>query len=192
MGTRRLGTPSLVGTSLDETLLDPARLIRISAFDSGEPYFGSSRGNRFDSKLFQSAYCGLSLEVAIAETVLHDEVPIGGFFSVAPNALEKFVHTFRGDPLRLLDLTGPLLMRLGGNADLSGPDYTVTQQWAEEIFKHSQRFDGFLYKSRLMVSGDAALLFDRSEQKFRGARSTPLRDHPQFATMLSILGIQPI
>ena len=68
--------------------LPPAKLLRISRFGSGEPFFGRAAANRFDdpgrvkSRRFGTCYLGCSLEVAIAETLLHDELPQAGRFSV--------------------------------------------------------------------------------------------------------------
>jgi hypothetical protein len=59
--------------------VDPATLLRISKFSSGEPHFGTTAGNRFDDprtsvrRRFGTHYAGLSLRVAFAETILHDE-----------------------------------------------------------------------------------------------------------------------
>lgn len=55
-------------------------LRRIGRHDGGEPYFGKYAANRFDDprKRFGTCYCGQHLDSAIAETVLHDEVPEKG------------------------------------------------------------------------------------------------------------------
>ncbi len=39
---------------------------------------------------FRTCYFGMSLSVAIAETVLHDAVPVNGAFPVASTELEAF------------------------------------------------------------------------------------------------------
>lgn len=52
-----------------------SKLYRISRYSSGEPYFGRTGANRFDdptrakARRFGTCYLGLSLEVAIAETM---------------------------------------------------------------------------------------------------------------------------
>ena len=59
-------------------------LKRISRRDTGEPYFGKHAAYRFDdpNKRFGTCYCGKQLDTAIAETVLHDEVPEKGQFKI--------------------------------------------------------------------------------------------------------------
>lgn len=106
--------------------VDPARLLRISKFDSGEPYFGRTAGNRFDDprkpvrRRFGTNYAGLSLRVAFAETILHDEEPTDGKFEIAGAAVSsRFVVQFGGEPLRIADLTGVALKRAGIDPSLT-------------------------------------------------------------------------
>jgi hypothetical protein len=66
-----------------------ADLFRVSKFSFGEPYFGRAKANRFDDptrtkkRRFGTCYCGLDLETAIAETLLHDEMPVRGTFKLS-------------------------------------------------------------------------------------------------------------
>lgn len=83
--------------------LTPSKLLRVSTYLSGEPYFGRSAANRFDDPTrtkksrFGTCYLGESLEVAIAETILHDEMPVKGHIDVAANELERrFCVRFAG------------------------------------------------------------------------------------------------
>jgi len=74
-------------------------LFRISRYVTGEPYFGRTKANRFDDprrtkkQRFGTCYCGLDLETAIAETLLHDEMPVRGNFKLS------FSHFARYMPL---------------------------------------------------------------------------------------------
>jgi hypothetical protein len=57
--------------------------------------------------------------VAIAESLLHDEIPVEGAFRFSFDALkQRYAHRFSGSTLRVLDLTGATLKRLSGHADL--------------------------------------------------------------------------
>lgn len=73
---------------LETKTLSPAKLVRLSRYASGEPFFGHSAGNRFDDRSrpvaarFGTCYCGFELTTAIAETILHDAEPVGGKFFV--------------------------------------------------------------------------------------------------------------
>ena len=106
--------------------LSPAKLKRIGRHASGEPYFGRTAWSRFDApdKRFGTCYCGQTLDAAMAETILHDEIPVGGSFRIREEELEtRFLVTYSGDAagnhLQLADLTGANLKRLGGDNSLS-------------------------------------------------------------------------
>ena len=159
-----------------------SQLRRVSRFDSGEPFFGRSAGNRFDDRSrpirrrFGTCYCGFDLATAIAETVLQDEVPAGGKFTVsyADFASRKLVH-FKGYALVLADLTGASLKTLGGDGTLSTiVPYALPQRWAMAVHRHPQRVDGIYYISRHLNDRPAAALFDRAATKLGAAAYAPL------------------
>lgn len=166
--------------SLTVTRIYPRSLVRISRYPTGEPFFGHSGGNRFDAPgclngapEFRSCYLGFSLEVAIAESLLHDEIPVNGEFRFSRSALEQhYVHRFAGSALHVLDLTGAALKRLAGHADLAGTaSYAITQQWSLSVFNNPLIFDGFIYMSRHFNTGRALILFDRAAARVRGKPS---------------------
>jgi len=156
-------------------------LVRVSAHASGEPHFGRRGANRFDdprlpeSGRFGTCYLGRSVVVAIAETVLHDEVAVNGEFKVALDELQRrYVVTFTGSTLTLADCTGVALKRMGLDAGFSVASYDETQQWSVAIHDHPHRVDGFLYMSRHINDDCAVVLFDRAKPKLRAARHEPL------------------
>jgi hypothetical protein len=71
--------------------VDPSALFRISRFSAGEPYLGKSASHRFDDPLkkFGTCYLGFSLECAIAETILHDLMPVKSEFRGSVRGLRK-------------------------------------------------------------------------------------------------------
>lgn len=97
-------------------------LVRISGHQTGEPFFGAGGGNRFDapgcrtgSPEYKCCYLGLSFDVALAESLLHDAVPVRGEFPVAKSEIvRRWVHRFKGSFNRM-DLTSPLLKRMDGH-----------------------------------------------------------------------------
>lgn len=164
--------------------LAPARLCRISRYRSGEPFFGRSAANRFDdpgrikSRRFGTCYLGLSLEVAIAETILHDEMPENGGFAVAAQELEnRCVVRFRGAPLLLADLTGAALKTLVGSGGISTiTPYDVPQRWAKALHQHPAGIDGLMYMSRHVNSEKAVVVFDRAAAKLGQPAYVPLAE----------------
>lgn len=177
------------------TRIDPARLLRISRYNVNEPFFGASGANRFDAPgdppEFKAAYFAQTLVVALAETVLHDEIPSNGKFHIASTSLSgRYVIQFQGDTLRLANLTGAALKRMGAHAEISGtPDYAVTQQWSLSVFQHPDHFDGFVYMSRHVNNQKAVVLFDRAHGKIHMQAATELSRFSGFAQAAKRLGI---
>lgn len=136
MGAKRLTLPDqtlATDSTISVVRMTIPELVRISGHQTGEPFFGSSGGNRFDapgwrtgSPEYQCCYLGLSFDIALAESLLHDAVPVRGAFPVAQSEIDRrWVHRFAGT-LELMDLTGPLLKRMGGHAGLTGSgDYKL-------------------------------------------------------------------
>jgi len=180
MAAAPLGPPPAVlatSTRLATTMVDPSQLSRISRFSTGEPYFGRSGHGRFDAPdcetgnaAYGTCYLGLSLHVAFAESLLHDEEPVNGEFELSLDELNRhFVHRFIGLPLRLLSLTtGAPLKRMAGHADLAGTvDYSLTQRWGQAVFDNPLKFDGFVYISRHLNTEGAVVLFDRAASNIK-------------------------
>jgi hypothetical protein len=167
---------------------EPADLVRITRFDSGEPYFGRTGGNRFDdtrfkkrpARRFGTCYAGSTLDVAFAETVLHDEVAVDGRFEIDEDALEsRLVVRFSGKTLTLADLTGLSLKVIGADGSLSTiSPYDLPQRWSVAVHEHRARVDGAQYVSRHLNTGVAVVLFDRAAAKIASTTYTPLPDYP--------------
>ncbi len=166
-------------------------LYRVSRHASGEPYFGRSRGNRFDdptwkrANRFGTCYLGLDLTVAMAESLLHDVEPTDGRFQVPIAEIEsRYVFRFLGPALRIANLTGTSLFVLGGNGELSGTtDYKLTQKWARAVYAHPDAVDGFLYMSRRVNDSLAVVLFERDKAAPLDLTARPavkLDAHPDF------------
>lgn len=200
MAPKPLGLPHpvLSKEAFAATTVEPSDLYRVSSHEDGEPYFGHSGGNRFDapgcktaSAEFETCYLGMSLPVAVAESLLHDEDPVDGKFAIAPETITALhVHRFAGEPLNLLSLTGPVLKRSGGSAELAGTgDYSLTQQWALAVHSNPVEYDGFIYASRHHNTDLAVVLFDRCKGKIAPASHTTLAATPGFAKVADDFGI---
>lgn len=172
-------------------------LKRVGRHGSGEPYFGKHAANRFDDphKRFGTCYCGPHLDTAIAETVLHDEVPEKGQFRIRQEELDtRYLVTFAegsgSGVLRLADLTGSHLKRLGGDNSLSAEyPYDVTQQWSAAVHAHPANVDGFVFVSRQLNNKRAVVVFDRASSRFGNAAYTPLTSARGLAQAKKSLGI---
>lgn len=87
--------PTLSRLRLATKTVTASSLYRISRYTSGEPFFGRTALNRFDDRSrpkkgrFGTCYCGMDLETAVAETILHDLMPVKGTFSVPFHEFES-------------------------------------------------------------------------------------------------------
>jgi hypothetical protein len=177
--------------------IDPSTLLRVSSHGTGEPHFGRHGGNRFDdgrlpeAGRFGTCYLGRSLTVALAETLLHDEVAVAGRFAVAPEELQRrHVVSFKGAELRLADCTGVALKRMGLDGRFSAElDTRATQAWSAALHEHPAAVDGLLYVSRHVNTGKAVVLFDRAAAKLQLVDVVPLREYPGAAAALAALGV---
>jgi len=190
---------------LDQTRLpikevSVTKLKRIGRRASGEPYFGKNAAYRFDDpkKGYGACYCGEHLDTAIAETVLHDELPDKGVFKVHEDEfnqrfLVEFTVGIDTKSLRLANLTGAGLKRLGGNNALSAVyPYDITQQWSAAIHAHPDQVDGIYFVSKQLNNRNAVVVFDRARNKFEDATFTPLAKVPGLARAKKALGIVTI
>ena len=168
-------------TGTFEDLLRPVRvevssLVRLSRYPATEPYW-SSGVYRFDDPdpgragEFGACYTAGSIEVAFAESVIHESGRfVDGAYEVPSAELtERSVVRFACDrrkTLVLADLTGAALKALGLNNDISAlADYSVSQAWAQGIHDADPRWQGIRYVSRQMNKGFAYAIFERSGLK---------------------------
>ncbi|WP_187394932.1 RES family NAD+ phosphorylase [Pigmentiphaga aceris] len=176
------------------------KLKRIGRRNSGEPYFGKHAANRFDDpkKGFGTCYCGTQLDTAIAETVLHDELPENGVFKIRQEDIDvRYLVTFAMGAdkgmLRLADLTGQHLKRIGGDNSLSAEyPYDMTQRWSEAVNAHPANVDGFIFISKQLNDKRAIVLFDRAKAKFGTPTYTPLAAASGLTQAKNRLGIVTI
>lgn len=176
------------------------KLRRVGRHDSNEPFFGNSGAYRFDdpAKVFGTCYCGQELDTAIAETILHDELPDEGQFKVHQDEftkryLVKFTAGSHGGILKLADLTGANLKKLGGNNSLSADHpYDVTQLWSAAVHNHPANVDGFIFISKQINTKKALVVFHRAQSKFGAAAYTPLLSAPGLSQSKTRLGIVTI
>lgn len=204
MGAKRLTLPDptlATDNTISVVRMTIPELVRISGHQTGEPFFGDSGGNRFDapgchpgSPEYKCCYLGLSFDIALAESLLHDAVPVRGAFPVVQSEIDRrWVHRFTGT-LDLMDLTGPLLKRMGGHAGLTGSgDYKLTQKWALAVFNNPQQVDGFLYMSRHLPTQQAVVLFDRAKPKLAAqGNAIELTNAPEMPAAMATFHIRSI
>ncbi|WP_261985343.1 hypothetical protein [Burkholderia cepacia] len=69
--TLRPPSEHFANAALVTRTIPPAALVRVSRYETGEPYFGKSGGNRFDDprkgRRYGTSYFGFDLHCAFAE-----------------------------------------------------------------------------------------------------------------------------
>lgn len=178
-----------------------AKLLRIHRADRFPIHFGRERWHRFDDPLQQYGvlYASPELAVCFTETILRDyfrALPGSAGALIPAEELEdrwvSRLDTPDARPLRLADLRGPALQRLGGDAQVTASsDYQgLTQHWSRAIWEHPENVDGILYLSRYDNTLPATALFDRVTVRGLTVRETlPLLTHPDLPAVLDRYGV---
>jgi hypothetical protein len=64
--------------------------------------------------------------------------------------------------LKLVDLTGPGLSKIGADGRLCTGNHRLSQRWALALWQHSMQVDGIYYRARHDLSHNCAAIFDRA------------------------------
>lgn len=146
-------------------------LYRIHLARRGAVHFGKTGQNRFDDPLGKYGVLYAS----------SDEY--GAFIETAGQSTGRGVVTSAWlrqrvlsqiplrRRLRLLDLTGRGLARIGADARLFAGDHDVAQRWSRAIWAHRSKPDGIWYPARHDPARLAAAVFGRAKAKL----AKPLR-----------------
>jgi hypothetical protein len=108
------------------------------------------------------------------------------FLGMADFAARELAQVTQYRPLRLVDLTGPGLSRIGADARLTATSYDLSQRWAMAFHDHPEQPDGLLYRSRHDPSRLCAAIFDRAAGALTATSLGSLAD-PHNATLLADL-----
>lgn len=167
--------------------LVPARatFVRIHRADHASLYFGTSGGNRFDDpeRRYGVCYAARTLEGAFAETCLRPEgsalVPLSRLAGRVVSLLAVAAE------LRLVELHGTGLARMGATAAVSSGTYETSQPWSRAIFVHPATADGIVYRSNHDNGELCVALFDRCRTRLRATPPTALLgDRRRLASLL--------
>lgn len=167
--------PDLPVRRLPITVFRGVCLWRIYAAARAPLFFGRTGGNRFDApadaaghRAYGVLYVGRDAHCAFVETFGHST----GVRLIEPERLEqRALATVRADrPLRLVDLRGAGLARLGADAELTaGGSYAVSQAWSQALHDHPKMPDGLIYRARHDPSRFSVALFERVGVHLRAA-----------------------
>jgi RES domain-containing protein len=153
------------------------RLGRAALFFSPPP--GAPPAGRYDSPrgLMRVLYAALDFETAFAETLLRN--PARRLVSAGEVAAREVCAITATRPLRLVDLTGGGLSRLGLDAGFLAGPYPACGAAAEAWFAHPEAPDGLLTPSRFDPSGRCVAVFDRAAAALAAGTPLPLAEAPR-------------
>jgi hypothetical protein len=148
-----------------------ARLYRLHplAYEATPLHFGRGRENRFaaPAEEYGVLYAGDSPHCAFVETFGRDlgsrlvtEATLGAYCLTEVRVTSE---------LRLVDLTGARLRRLGADARLTHGDYGLSRRWSHALWSHPVAPDGLCWYSRLDDDRLAFGLFDRARDSVEPA-----------------------
>lgn len=181
----------LVNRSLPTVKLDEP-WFRIHQSRHDPLYFSNSGCSRFDAPAqeYGILYIAQQAQGAFIETfgmntgiqlVSHNELSLRSI---------SCLKSMRS--LRLVDLTGAGLAKIGADNRLSTGDHRLAQRWAVALWQHPMEVDGIYYRARHDPSQSCAGIFDRARDcwhtlqtlrcaspEFQGTLATIL-DHYEF------------
>lgn len=158
---------------------------------------GQSLPVRRPKQLYGATYTAPALDIAFAETVLHQK----GFFRdghwVIDRATidERHIVTYERpwEPhLRVANLTGTYLKALGLNNDLCSSDaYADSMAVSSALHEQLPELDGIQYVSRQLNTGFAVALFERSAVRIADT-VVPLPEHPDYPALIDTFNVDVI
>ena len=155
-------------------------LFRIHDQEYSALHFSRSGTGRFDGvkQDYGICYTGLDEYVAFIECFGRTL----GNRAVEESALNRKLLSLIAskNPLRIADITGNSLTKIGADARISTGSYLTSRAWANAIFKHPSKPDGIYYRSRHDDSKFCCGLFDSAkDQLVETSLGNLLQDHRQ-------------
>lgn len=171
------------------------RWYRIHGRDRDPLFYGRSGANRFDSPADEYGVLPVGTDAfcAFIETFGH----VAGRRRVTSTQLNtrSLAIIDSASVLRLVDLTGPGLARLGADERLCAGDYDAAQQWSAAFHDHPEQPDGLLNRSRHDASRLCAAIYERTGRVLAASHTNSLTAPDArnlLATLLETYGFELI
>jgi hypothetical protein len=170
--------------------IEPSPGPSIRSYERGRApiFFGRTGLNRFDAPAgqFGALYVGVDIYGAFIET-------FGRQLSTrdiqwAQLAAREMAVILQSRPLRLVDLIGPGLSRIGADARLADGSYEISRRWALAFHEHPDQPDGILYRSRHDPSRFCIAIFDRAASALSARSIGSLADPHNTDLLADLLG----
>lgn len=157
--------PELKERSLPITEID-IRWARVHRLEHSAVFFNRGPRGRFNSpdSTYGVMYVAQRLDGAFVEPFCRTDSPLR-LIDRAEARLRGWSTVRFSRPLRLCDLTGKGLARVGADARLLSGSWQVSRAWSAAIESHPGGLDGIQYRARHDPAEICAAVFDRSELK---------------------------
>jgi hypothetical protein len=144
---------------------------------SSSIYFDQSGRGRFDHQ--QASYGILYVAEAIEGSFIECFGRNLGIKAVAEADIKtrNLFEITSNRSLRLVDLLGSGLVKIGADARVTSGSYTVSRAWVEAIYHHPQQVDGIRYYSRHDNDLVCCGLFERTKKYLTEINKLNLVDH---------------
>ncbi len=153
-------------------------------------HYGRSGLHRFDAPAaeFGVLYVAAELDGAFVEVHVRNGGRRDRLVALSTLAARTLSRVRFDRPVRLVDLTGPGLARVGADGRLtSSGSYRIAQRWSLAFHGHPDRPDGMLYRCRNDPDQLAAAVFERADLKADGASLGLLSDPRHALTLARVL-----
>ncbi len=123
-------------------------LFRLHQSNYGAIYFNPDPSWRFNDptgKEYGVLYAALDYYAALRETLKPDKFNILSTNFLRSRCLSTLTPT---RDLRLVDLAGAGLTRIGADGRLTTGSYQISQAWSQALYRHPDQVDGLYYCSR--------------------------------------------
>lgn len=151
-------------------------------------HFGRDPTSRFNAPSREFGVLYLASHPACAFIEVFGRVSGPSFVEPAQLSRRKLAEIRPPRPLRLVDLTGSGLARIGADARLFAGEHAVARRWSLALFLHPASPDGLLYPARHDPSLRAAAVFDRVKGRWRAKDLGRLGDAANRVLLDEILG----
>ncbi len=150
-------------------------------------FFGSTGLNRFDAPGGEYGACYLASDPACAFVETYGWTTGVRLVSLAELKSRSLARVEALRPLRMVDLTGPGLARLGADERLAAGEHAVASRWALAFWRQPSRVDGLRYRARHDPSIIAVAVFDRARDALSATSLGSLADPVNLDLLVEVL-----
>lgn len=149
-------------------------------------YFGKNRRFRFDAPRGEYGVCYVGRSPAAAFIETFGQATGNRFVQTLELGSRGLAIIDSTRALRLVDLRGAGLARIGADERLCSGPHVISRRWSAALYHNRDKPDGILYRTRHDPSQASAALFDRAAKVLRLRKTVNLLD-PGFEFALTRL-----